>query len=120
MLRVIGQVAIDSPPITELAAGSDPTLFYLNALRATLERHRILVGGNTLDIDDQRVKPDYSRATLVLEDQSPTLDSVIDVCLKWSRKRVRGNDAAIACAPRRRGHGRSGPRRRQRDAANWA
>jgi D-alanyl-D-alanine carboxypeptidase/D-alanyl-D-alanine-endopeptidase (penicillin-binding protein 4) len=85
MLRVIGQVAIDSPPITELAAVPNPTLFYLNALRATLERHRILVGGNTLDIDDQRVKPDYSRATLVLEDQSPTLDAVIDVCLKWSR-----------------------------------
>ena len=85
MLRVIGQVAIDSPPITELAAVPNPTLFYLNALRATLERHRILVGGNTLDIDDQRVKPDYSRATLVLEDRSPTLDAVIDVCLKWSR-----------------------------------
>jgi len=85
MLRVIGQVAIDSPPVTELAAVPNPTLFYLNALRATLERHRILVGGNTLDIDDQRVKPDYSRATLLLEDQSPTLDAVIDVCLKWSR-----------------------------------
>jgi serine-type D-Ala-D-Ala carboxypeptidase/endopeptidase (penicillin-binding protein 4) len=85
MLRVIGQVAIDSPPIAELAAVPNPTLFYLNALRATLERHRILVGGNTLDIDDQRVKPDYNRATLLLEDQSPTLDAVIDVCLKWSR-----------------------------------
>jgi D-alanyl-D-alanine carboxypeptidase/D-alanyl-D-alanine-endopeptidase (penicillin-binding protein 4) len=85
LLRVIGQVAIDSPPVIELAAVPNPTLFYLNALRATLERHRILVGGATLDIDDQRVKPDYSRATLLLEDQSPTLDAVIDVCLKWSR-----------------------------------
>jgi D-alanyl-D-alanine carboxypeptidase/D-alanyl-D-alanine-endopeptidase (penicillin-binding protein 4) len=85
MLRVIGQVAIDSPPISELAAVPNPTLFYLNALRAALERHRIFVGGNSLDIDDARVKPDYSRATLLLEDQSPTLDAVIDVCLKWSR-----------------------------------
>lgn len=85
LLRVIGQVAIDSPPITELAAVPNPTLFYLNALRATLERHRILVGGGTLDIDDQRIKPDYGRATLLLEDQSPTLDAVIDVCMKWSR-----------------------------------
>ena len=25
------------------------------------------------------------KATLLLEDQSPTLDAVIDVCLKWSR-----------------------------------
>ena len=85
MLRVTGQVAIDSPPITELAAVPNPTHFYLNALRATLERHRIFVGGSSLDIDDQRVKPDYGRATLMLEDQSPTLDAVIDVCLKWSR-----------------------------------
>jgi D-alanyl-D-alanine carboxypeptidase/D-alanyl-D-alanine-endopeptidase (penicillin-binding protein 4) len=85
MLRVSGQVAIDSPAVTQLAAVPNPTAFYLNALRATLERHRIFVGGSTLDIDDQRVKPDYSRATLVLEDQSPALDAVIDVCLKWSR-----------------------------------
>jgi len=85
MLKVSGEVAIDSPAITELAAVPNPTVFYLNALRDTLERHRIFVGGKTLDIDDERVKPDYSRATLVLEDQSPTLDAVIDVCLKWSR-----------------------------------
>ena len=85
MLRVSGEVAIDSPPITALAAVPNPTVFYLNALRATLERHRILVSGSTLDIDDQRVKPDYSRATLMLEDQSPALDAVVDICLKWSR-----------------------------------
>ena len=85
MLTVSGQVAMGSPAITELAAVPNPTVFYLNALRATLERHRIFVGGNSLDIDDQRVKPDYSRATLLLEDESPTLDAVIDICLKWSR-----------------------------------
>ena len=85
LLSVSGQIAVDSPPIIELAAVPNPTLFYLNALRATLERHRILVSGKTLDVDDQRVKPDYSRATLVVDDQSPTLDAVIDVCLKWSR-----------------------------------
>jgi D-alanyl-D-alanine carboxypeptidase/D-alanyl-D-alanine-endopeptidase (penicillin-binding protein 4) len=85
MLKISGEVATDSAPITQFAAVPNPTAFYLNALRATLERHRILVGGNTLDIDDQRVKPDYSRASLVLEDQSPSLDAVIDVCLKWSR-----------------------------------
>ena len=85
MLSVIGQVAIDSPPISELAAVPNPTLFYLNALRERSTRNGIFVGGNTLDIDDARVKPDYSRATLLLEDQSPTLDAVIDVCLKWSR-----------------------------------
>ena len=43
-------MAIDSPPITELAAVPNPTHFYLNALRATLERHRIFVGGSSLDV----------------------------------------------------------------------
>jgi D-alanyl-D-alanine carboxypeptidase/D-alanyl-D-alanine-endopeptidase (penicillin-binding protein 4) len=85
MLKVVGEVAVGAAPITQLAAVPNPTLFYLNALRATLERHRILVSGSTFDIDDLRVKPDYSRATLVLEEQSPALDAVIDVCLKWSR-----------------------------------
>ena len=85
MLRVKGQVAIGAPAINELAAVPNPTIQYLNALREALARNGVFVGGNSLDIDDARVKPDYSRATLLLEDQSPTLDAVIDVCLKWSR-----------------------------------
>ena len=85
MLRVSGQVAMGSPAINQLAAVPNPTLMYLNALREALARNGIFVGGNSLDIDDARVKPDYTTATVVLEDRSPTLDAVIDVCLKWSR-----------------------------------
>jgi serine-type D-Ala-D-Ala carboxypeptidase/endopeptidase (penicillin-binding protein 4) len=85
MLRVSGQVAIGAPAINELAAVPNPTIQYLNALREALARNGVFVGGSSLDIDEARVKPDYSRATLLLEDQSPTLDAVIDVCLKWSR-----------------------------------
>jgi D-alanyl-D-alanine carboxypeptidase/D-alanyl-D-alanine-endopeptidase (penicillin-binding protein 4) len=85
VLRVSGQVAIGAPAISELAAVPNPTILYLNALREALARNGIFVGGNPLDIDDARVKPDYARATLMLEDRSPTLDAVIDVCLKWSR-----------------------------------
>ena len=78
-------MAIGAPPISEYAAVPNPTLLYLNALREALARNGIFVGGNPLDIDDARVKPDYSKATLLLEDQSPTLAAIIDVCLKWSR-----------------------------------
>ena len=85
MLRVSGQVAIGSPAISETAAVPNPTILYLNALREALARNGIFVGGNPLDIDDARVKPDYAKATLLLEDRSPTLDAIIDVCLKWSR-----------------------------------
>ncbi len=85
MVKVSGQVAIGSPAISELAAVPNPTIMYLNALREALARNGIFVGGNPLDIDDARIKPDYGKATLLLEDRSPTLDAVIDVCLKWSR-----------------------------------
>ena len=85
ILRVSGQVAIGSPAISELAAVPNPTVMYLNALREALARNGIFVGGSSLDIDDARVKPDYAKAELLLEDQSPPLDAVIDVCLKWSR-----------------------------------
>lgn len=84
MLKVSGQVAIGSPAISELAAVPNPTILYLNALREALARNGIFVGGNPLDIDDARIKPDYTKATLLLEDRSPTLDAVIDACLKWS------------------------------------
>ena len=85
VLHVSGQVAIGAPAINLDAAVPNPTVLYLNALREALARNGIFVSGNSLDIDDARVKPDYAKSTLLLEDQSPTLDAVIDVCMKWSR-----------------------------------
>lgn len=85
LLSVRGQVAVGSPSIVELASVPNPTILYLNALREALARNGIFVGGNSLDIDDARVKPDYAMAALLLEDQSPTIGSIIDVCMKWSR-----------------------------------
>lgn len=85
LLTVSGQIAVGAAAVTEYASAPNPTILYLNALREALARNGIFVGGNPLDIDDARVKPDYGKATLVLEDQSPTIGSIIDVCLKWSR-----------------------------------
>jgi D-alanyl-D-alanine carboxypeptidase/D-alanyl-D-alanine-endopeptidase (penicillin-binding protein 4) len=85
LLRVSGQVAVGAPAISQDASVPNPTILYLNALREALARNGIFVGGNPLDIDDARVKPDYAKATLLLEDRSSTLDTIIDVCLKWSR-----------------------------------
>ena len=85
MLTISGQMAIGSPAISELAAVPNPTILYLNALREALARNGVFVGGGSLDIDDARVKPDYSKATLLLEDRSAPLSSIVDVCLKWSR-----------------------------------
>ncbi len=85
ILRVSGQVAVGASAISQDAAVPNPTLLYLNALREALARNGIFVGGNPLDIDDARVKPDYTKATLLLEDRSSTLATIIDMCLKWSR-----------------------------------
>ena len=35
----------------------------------------------------------------MLEDQSPTLDAVIDVCLKWSRNEQRAETVLMSLAP---------------------
>lgn len=85
LLTVSGQIAVGAQAITEYAAAPNPTLLYLNALREALARNGIFVGGSSLDIDEARVKPDYATASVLLEDQSPTIGSMIDVCLKWSR-----------------------------------
>ncbi|MEO7134804.1 MAG: D-alanyl-D-alanine carboxypeptidase/D-alanyl-D-alanine-endopeptidase [Vicinamibacterales bacterium] len=85
MLRVSGQMAVGATTISQDAAVPNPTILYLSALREALARNGIFIGGNPLDIDDARVKPDYGKATLLLEDRSTTLASIIDVCLKWSR-----------------------------------
>lgn len=85
ILSVRGQVAIGSPALREDAAVPNPTLMYLNALREALARNGIFVGGVTVDVDEVRLIPDLTKATLLLEDRSPPLSEVVDVTLKWSR-----------------------------------
>ncbi len=85
LLSVRGQIAADSAAVNETAGVPNPTLMYVNAFREALARHGIFVGGGTIDIDDLRLAPDYSKATLLIEDRSPPLSEIIDVTLKWSR-----------------------------------
>jgi D-alanyl-D-alanine carboxypeptidase/D-alanyl-D-alanine-endopeptidase (penicillin-binding protein 4) len=84
-LTVSGQVALGSPAITQFAAVDNPTQVYLNALRVAFGRHGVTIERTPVDIDAMRVVPDMSQATLLIEDQSPTLTEIIDVTLKWSR-----------------------------------
>ena len=85
MLTVSGQVAAGSSAITEYAAVDNPTQVYLNALREALHRQRVNFDRSPLDIDDVRLRPDMSKATLLIEDKSPPLSEIVDVALKWSR-----------------------------------
>ena len=85
LLTVSGQVALGSAPLTEYAAVDNPTQVYLNAMRVAFRRHGVNIERTPFDIDDVRLPPDMSKATLLVEDQSPTLTEIIDVSLKWSR-----------------------------------
>lgn len=85
MLTVSGQVAAGAAPLTEYAAVDNPTLVYLNALRAALHRQGVNIERTPLDIDGVRMLPDMSAATVLIEDKSPPLSEIIDVTLKWSR-----------------------------------
>ena len=85
MLTVSGQVALGSPPVTEYAAVDNPTQVYLNAMRVAFGRHGVNIERTPLDIDAVRLPPDLSKATLLIEDKSPSLTEIIDVTLKWSR-----------------------------------
>jgi len=85
LLTVSGQVALGSAPVTEYAAVDNPTEVYLNAMRIAFGRHGVNIERTPLDIDAARPQPDMSKATLLIEDQSPPLGEIIDVSLKWSR-----------------------------------
>ena len=85
ILSVRGEVAIGATALREDMAVPNPTLMYVTALREALARNGIFAGGLPIDIDDLRIAPDLSKATLLLEDRSPPLSEIIDVTLKWSR-----------------------------------
>jgi D-alanyl-D-alanine carboxypeptidase/D-alanyl-D-alanine-endopeptidase (penicillin-binding protein 4) len=85
MLTVSGQVAMGSPLISEYAAVDNPTQVYLNAMRVAFHRQGVNLERTPLDIDEVRIQPDMSKATLLIEEKSPPLSEIVDVTLKWSR-----------------------------------
>ena len=85
VLTVTGQIAVGSTAVTEYAAVVNPTQAYLNAMRVALLRHGVDLHRTPLDIDEAPAAPDMSKATLLVEDKSPSLAEIIDVTLKWSR-----------------------------------
>ncbi len=84
-LDVDGQVPLGGAPVTAITAVANPTLFFTDELRATLQRHGIVVDGAAADIDDLSDRPRAAEGRLLLVDQSPPLSELADVTLKWSR-----------------------------------
>ena len=84
-LDVHGQAPLGGAPVTTAAAVANPTLFFTDELRATLQRHDIVVDGAAADIDDLTARPRAADGRVLLVDLSPPLLEIVDVTLKWSR-----------------------------------
>lgn len=98
VLKVQGQIAADSKPVSVTAAAENPTRLYLNAFREALDRHGIFVGGRTSDIDEVTAPINRDVAIDLIVDRSPPLSEIVDVTLKWSRN-VYAETLLLAMAP---------------------
>ena len=85
VLTVRGQIAADAQPTSQTVAVLNPTVMYLNNLRAALARHGIYVAGYPMDIDLVQRPPAREDWALLLEDRSAALSEILDVMLKESR-----------------------------------
>lgn len=84
-LHVDGNAPLQAAPVAAVTAVANPTLYFTDELRATLQRHGIVVDGAAADIDDLSDRPQSASGTTLLVDLSPPLAEIVDVTLKWSR-----------------------------------
>jgi D-alanyl-D-alanine carboxypeptidase/D-alanyl-D-alanine-endopeptidase (penicillin-binding protein 4) len=84
-LTVTGRAPLGAPPRSAITAVANPTLFFVEELRATLLRHGIIVDGAAADIDSLSDRPRAADSWPLLVDESPPLVELVDVTLKWSR-----------------------------------
>ncbi len=83
-LEVHGQAPLGSAPMTLATAAANPTLFYVNELRAALIRHGIAVDGSGRDIDELVDRPRAADGTTLLVDLSAPLSEIVTQMLEWS------------------------------------
>ena len=97
-----GQIALGAPAITEHAAVAEPDHAVSQRAAVTLwTRNGVFDRRTPLDIDDAARQPDYGKATLLIEDRSPTLADDHRRVPEVEPQRIRGDHAALAGAGRR-------------------
>lgn len=84
-LHVDGNAPLHQGPVSAVTAVANPTLYFTDELRATLQRHGIVVDGAAADIDALSDRPRAAWGTTLHVDLSPPLSEIADVTLKWSR-----------------------------------
>lgn len=88
LIELRGGISYDSTDNNKFekisATIDNPTLFFLNIFRETLENKFIRFRGALLDINDINHKPEYSSMEPVFEYKSPTLAEIINITNKSS------------------------------------
>lgn len=85
VVEVTGTVPLRSGPLARTIAVSNPTAYYVRAVREGLRAAGIDVRGNAVDIGDLTAPPDLEGASPVLVHRSPTLASLADTMMKLSQ-----------------------------------
>lgn len=98
VLSVRGQIAEGAAPVTLYASVSNPTRFFVAALREALARHGIVVSGGIADIDEIGAPIGHGVRHELLVDRSAPLVDIVDVTLKWSRN-IYAETLLLALAP---------------------
>ncbi len=84
VLTVTGTIPVSNAPAHDNAAVENPTLYFVSALKQTIEQAGIAVTGEAVDIDDVPTKPTLTDGTVLLAHVSEPLSEVITTCLKVS------------------------------------
>jgi D-alanyl-D-alanine carboxypeptidase/D-alanyl-D-alanine-endopeptidase (penicillin-binding protein 4) len=83
-LELRGSIPLGSGPAVHTVSVDNPTLFFVNALRAALVAHGIEVRGPAVDVDDVTAEPSRDTSVPLIAYRSPPLRSIATTLMKIS------------------------------------
>jgi D-alanyl-D-alanine carboxypeptidase/D-alanyl-D-alanine-endopeptidase (penicillin-binding protein 4) len=84
-LDLRGSLPLRGRPYSQTASVDNPTLYFVNALRAALLADGVHVTGPAVDIDELPVPPSHDRLTPLATYQSPPLSALATTMMKLSQ-----------------------------------
>ena len=83
-LELRGSIPLGSAPAVHTVSVDNPTLFFVNALRAALIAHGIDVRGPAVDVDEVTAEPSRDTAVPLIVYRSPPLTNIATTLMKIS------------------------------------
>lgn len=84
-IELRGTVRPGTQPMVRPVSVPNPTLYFVNALRAALIDEGIAVAGEAVDIDDLAERPARARGTVLVSHASPPLSTLATTMMKLSQ-----------------------------------